>query len=378
MPIDAPPQQRYLAAVDAALSHAPFADSFLPVFASHNFSLFSKLDESAYDMLYASLQEHYGEVATELSGIATAINSHPAGGPVTARYLAAWTWFHELAHSELMDPQLRARMRACTGIVAQSPNGAVVHARNMDQSPASVRNLTLHLQFTRLGGVVFEAVDWYWFAGGVMTAVRRGSAAMQENWRSGSVSSASVMNAAKAGTMPQLLLFASVLSSEHVPSFAEVLERISSTPLAAPMYAVVSGVNAGEGAIVVRNLTGAEEIVRLTNDSSTRLRPGRPGHGLRASVPGEAGRQLSGPVGSYFIAQTNYDPDQPDPPQDPRRTAVISALKAMGQSEGATDLGVYAAVSTYPVYNCDTAYSAVMRAADGTLKPFVRQLWPGC
>jgi hypothetical protein len=47
-------------------------------------------------------------------------------------------------------------------------------------------------------------------------------------------------------------------------------------------------------------------------------------------------------------------------------------MRALGRAEGASVLGVFAAISTAPVLNVDTAYTAVMRAATGELHAFVR------
>jgi len=54
------------------------------------------------------------------------------------------------------------------------------------------------------------------------------------------------------------------------------------------------------------------------------------------------------------------------------RGAARDARARPGQAEGASALGVFAAISTAPVLNDDTAYTAVMRAATGELHAFVR------
>ena len=75
---------------------------------------------------------------------------------------------------------------------------------------------------------------------------------------------------------------------------------------------------------------------------------------------------------NFFIAQTNYDHWQPDPPQDPRRTALERYLNEMGRELGTSKMGLFAAISTFPVHNPHTAYTAVMQADSGALTSFVR------
>ena len=72
------------------------------------------------------------------------------------------------------------------------------------------------------------------------------------------------------------------------------------------------------------------------------------------------------------MVQTNYDQPGPDCPTDARRTKAEETMLGLGQDEGSTQLGVFAAVSTQPVLNEGTAYTAIMRAATGELHAFVR------
>ena len=79
----------------------------------------------------------------------------------------------------------------------------------------------------------------------------------------------------------------------------------------------------------------------------------------------------------WMVAQTNYDPWQTDPPADARRTAALRVLAGSGQALGGSPPGLLAAAGTYPVHSPDTAYTAVMRAGDGSLDAWVRdQLVP--
>ena len=85
---------------------------------------------------------------------------------VTFEYLAAWVYYHELAHTDL-PPVSSRRPRSCTGLVVSgeatsgaSASGTITHVANMDQSPEAVRNVTLRVHIVRGSVVVAEGVDW--------------------------------------------------------------------------------------------------------------------------------------------------------------------------------------------------------------------------
>jgi N-acylethanolamine-hydrolysing acid amidase len=125
--------------------------------------------------------------------------------PVSFEYLAAWVYYHELAHTDLQAPSFR-RPRSCTGLIVSASadnsrigtdsmgggagagvggGGGVVitHVANMDQTPEAVRNITLRVHIVRGSITVAEGADWYWFTTGLSRMVRRGVASVQENWR---------------------------------------------------------------------------------------------------------------------------------------------------------------------------------------------------
>lgn len=172
-----------------------------------------------------------------------------------------------------------------------------------------------------------------------MTAVGPGVAGLQENWRFGTVTTDSVFKAARAGVMPQLLLFRHLLSTPAPPSWDALVYSLATTPLAAGLYVAASGPS-GQGVVVVRNATAAEGVVTLGSDHR------------------------------FYLVVTNTDPWKPDP--DGRRTAAERSAASLGQAAATTDLGAYAVISTPPTLNNDTLYSAIMRPSTGDLHAFVR------
>ena len=104
--LDASPAQRWQPAIMAVLKQHSFEDSFLPVFAYHNRTLFDNITDEQYASLAASLEAHYPMETAELHGISSIFAS--LGYDVSFPYLAAWVWFHELAHSDAASDDLRA------------------------------------------------------------------------------------------------------------------------------------------------------------------------------------------------------------------------------------------------------------------------------
>jgi len=281
--------------------------------------------------------------ASELDGISQSFAK--AGHIVTFEYLCGWVWYHELAHSDL---QRGVATPECTGIIGEDANKNIFHARNMDQNPTSVRNITLHVTFVQNSEILFDSVDWYWFTVGVMTAVKKGVSSLQENWRFCTpLDSKLMMSQIVAGITPQMYLFRTILTSiQPAPTaFNDVVTYLSSIPLAAPLYFIVGGVNSGEGVIITRNNSGTMNVVHMPATIS---------------------------LSNFSIVQTNYEPWLPDNPLDARRTAAQEFLAGLKQTEAATQLGLFAVLSSPPVLNEDTAYSAIMRAATGELHPFIR------
>ena len=144
--LSAPAESRWAGALALIAAEHAWEDSWEIIFSEHNATLFDHLSASDFASLGSALNEHFPTHAAELKGISaefTAVYQQT----VTYEYLAAWVYFHELAHTDIAGTALDAR-RECTGIVAQDAHG-VHHVANMDQSPEAVRNVTLAVTFVR-------------------------------------------------------------------------------------------------------------------------------------------------------------------------------------------------------------------------------------
>ncbi|CAJ1362687.1 unnamed protein product [Effrenium voratum] len=208
----------------------------------------------------------------------------------------------------------------------------------MDQSPLAARNLTIRVSVVSSSGdLLFEGVDWYTLLStGMSRAVKRGVGSVQENWRTTTVRKLEdVMADIERGVVSQMLVFRHAFEKEDVLTFPDFVAHVTQVPLAAPFYIVAAGTKPGEGVAIARNLTGADGIDQLAD------------------------------ADDFYLCQCNTDRWLPDDVLDPRRTAAERLLRDMGQAEGATQMGLFAVSSAYPVHNPHTAYTAVMSAATG-------------
>ncbi|CAJ1389830.1 unnamed protein product [Effrenium voratum] len=337
-----PPEERWEGAVDLILQRHGYAHSFAPVFAEHNATLFDHLTAEHFEALGQAVERHFPSTAAELKGLARQFQGK--GFAVSFQYLAAWLYFHELAHSDAKATDLEAR--ECTGIVTQAADGSILHVANMDQSPLAARNLTIRVSVVSSSGdLLFEGVDWYTLLStGMSRAVKRGVGSVQENWRTTTVRKLEdVMADIERGVVSQMLVFRHAFEKEDVLTFPDFVAHVTQVPLAAPFYIVAAGTKPGEGVAIARNLTGADGIDQLAD------------------------------ADDFYLCQCNTDRWLPDDVLDPRRTAAERLLRDMGQAEGAMQMGLFAVSSAYPVHNPHTAYTAVMSAATGELHAYIRE-----
>ena len=299
--LDLPPAARWNGALEEVLAAHPFEHGFGKTFIAYNASIFDKLTAEDWATLATAMRTHWAEQADELAFIASRFAAN--GHPVSFEYLCGWVYMHELEHSDLAAPSSR-HPRACTGIVAQrGGGGAPTHVANMDQSPPSVRNVTLRVTFQRSGVVVAEAVDWYWFTTGLTRMVQRGVASLQENWRFSdpplahddvlraiaSGATPHVFYARQALLRPALALPGAANAAAVAATYDTTLAYLTSLNIAAPFYIVIAGPAAGQGAIVTRG--AGTKLANVTT--------------LASQIP-------TGTGGAGYLVQTNYEPWLPD------------------------------------------------------------------
>lgn len=372
-----PAERRWDGAVAMIIDRHSYFHSFEQVFATHNRTLFNWVTPQQWSAMGQAVRRHYPEAASELSGIAAQFAE--LGLPeVSYEYMVGWLYFHELLHSDINhkpDKHSKALMdsnsimdsiegfleepKECTGVLIQMADGSVIQGANMDQRPYAGRNLTLQVRFVdELGETVFEGVDFYaLLSTGLSRAVRKGLASVQENWRHGERRpGADVIQDIEDGVVSQMLVFRHAFVSAHraakagsPATFGGFLWMLSHVRLAAPFFVVTAGPDRGQGVIIARNLTHGHGTAKMSRVSD-----------------------LSEPD-DWFMVQANTDRWLPDDLAVPRRAAAELTLRDFGKEESTSMVGLFAVMSTYPVKNSETMFTALMSARTGELHAFIRE-----
>ncbi|CAD8083682.1 unnamed protein product [Paramecium primaurelia] len=319
--LSAPPKQRWKEAVQTVLDLYGYDNSFGPVFAFHNKYSFDVLNQDDYTTIAQALRKNFPEHSLELEGIIEVLNRPE----ITFEYMAGWAYFHEIAH-------ITNYFYECTGVLL-SVGDQVIHGRNMDQAPGQGRNLVLHLFIKKDGKYLGEVVDWYWFKGGFITALKYNVVTLEENWRyDKQLTKESVLTYIQKGLPSLTQVFREILINEKLNTFEKVVYYLENYEVGCALYNIVAGIGKDQGVVISR---GPQETLQTL--------------------------RLNSPIGIKYLVQTNYDHWLPDPEDDPRRTAAENLLQKM-KNNLKNEFGVYAIMNTYPVHNEGTFLTVIMNA----------------
>jgi predicted choloylglycine hydrolase len=229
----------------------------------------------------------------------------------------------------------------CTSIVTQTSTGEIFHARNLDYPMApAMANIAFSADWYQNGTLLYSATTFAGFLG-VITGEKPGAFGISANQRD-------TMNTAlitswiiglsdnvydlfwehrkgMAYTIRQVL--------ENATDYNSAIQLLADSPIIAPVYYIVSGVNSDEGAVITMN---------------------------RDSVANLAMLDVEG--GIWYLVQTNYDRDVPDPADDNRRTAAQNRLDAIGQDAVSIDNVMSDVQSLYPNFNNETILTGMYSA----------------
>eukprot|EP01124_Arcella_intermedia_P006616 TRINITY_DN1392_c0_g1_i1.p1 TRINITY_DN1392_c0_g1~~TRINITY_DN1392_c0_g1_i1.p1 ORF type:complete len:475 (-),score=69.11 TRINITY_DN1392_c0_g1_i1:20-1444(-) len=237
---------------------------------------------------------------------------------------------------------------ACTSIVAQTPDGKILHARNLDfwagmGFTETLKEMTVQIDFQKGGKTLFTStsfvgmvgllsgfkphafsatVDTRFYPGGIGELFYEIIAAIEER-------NASLVS----------FLLRDVFTNEQ--DFQGALENLSNDELIADVYYILAGVSAGQGAVISRNRTGADDVWLL--DSPSR----------------------------WFEVETNYDHWKEAPWFDDRIDPANAVMNSFGQQAISLD-NMWKTLSTKPVFNLQTTYSILSCPATGEYSSFTR------
>ncbi|CAK8686196.1 unnamed protein product [Clavelina lepadiformis] len=250
----------------------------------------------------------------------------------------------------------------CTSIVAQDTNGTLYHARNLDFGlfmgwdvknhtwliTEYLRPLVVNVEFVKGGKVLYKAVN---FAGyvGVLTGIKPGVLSFTLNERfnldGGFVGMLEWILGDREGHwtsfLPRTVL-------ESAASYDDAVSMLTKDELLAPVYYIVSGSKPGEGAVITRDRKETANVLKLNVTA-----------------------------GDWYVVETNYDNWSNPPFFDNRRKPAKKCLDETGQKRSQFP-SIYDVLSTKPVLNKLTTYTALMRVDTGALETYIRYCSDPC
>lgn len=191
------------------------------------------------------------------------------------------------------------RENACTGIVAQTTSGEILHGRNLDYSFAhALSEVALVVDFGRNSSVLFTAVT-FGPTPTFNTAVRHGSfSVIQDERNRGSI----LTNIFDVVVLGRPAVFARIRQAvESLESFDDALKFFGSQRYSAASYFILGGTELGQGAVVTADRDRAADVWSLDADA-----------------------------GRWYVVETNYDHWTPAPEGDDRRHPVRRAMDSLG------------------------------------------------
>ena len=116
-------------------------------------------------------------------------------------------------------------------------------------------------------------------------------------------------------------------------NYADALKRLRTERTDGPVYYIMAGLKNNEAAVIEKDYNGSHAYYELTDSQ-------------------------------WFLVQTNYDREVPDPMHDPRRVPVEKKLTQRGNAHfEVEDLMEF--MSTWPTFNIATIMTSVMVPATG-------------
>jgi len=268
------------------------------------------------------------ELAQEIQGCATVIGV-PFG----------WVSLFNLGY-EVSD--------ACTSIVAQTPDGKILHGRNLDfwdgmGFTATLKLMAAEIDFQTGGKTLFTTTTFAGFVG-ALSGIKPGGFSVTIDTRfypDGVGELFYEVIAALTERNASLVSFLTRQVLQHDNDFTTALADLSNDELVADVYYILAGAKAGEGAVISRNRTIAADVWMLNAPSR------------------------------WFEVQTNYDHWTQPPWFDDRVDPANDAMNAIGQQAISLD-GLFTVLTTKPIFNLQTTYTILSCPATGEYRAYTR------
>jgi hypothetical protein len=222
-------------------------------------------------------------------------------------------------------------IKACSTILVKN-NGKILHGRNLDfEMMRLLSSLLVQVDYYQ-GSKKVYTTDQVLGSVFALTGIRYNAFAVNVDTRYTKTPLNELINVLVDDAMPDVWLLRRVLAEET--NYQDALKRLKETRIGAPVYFMISGTKGDEGCVIERDTNKVHAAYELSDKN-------------------------------WFLVQTNYDRDQPDPWHDPRRGAVENRLKERGQV-GFDEKVLYEDFMTeWPTLNIGTIMTAIMTPATG-------------
>jgi len=243
----------------------------------------------------------------------------------------------------------------CTSIVAQDEKGEMYHARNLDfglfigwdirnktwSVTEKLRPLIVNLDWQRGGQTVFKSVNYAGYTG-ILTAIKPKLFTFSMNERFN-------VDGGYIGIIKWLLGdhkqkwmgFLTREVMENATSYTEAKSMLQNTVMLSPAYFILGGNTTGQGTVITRPRQAAVDTWAMTNASH------------------------------WYILETNYDHWEKPLFLDDRRAPAHHCMDQMGTG-GVGFAGIFNVLSSQPVLNKLTTYTALMKVSTGEMETYIQ------
>nr|XP_054599786.1 acid ceramidase-like isoform X2 [Nothobranchius furzeri] len=250
----------------------------------------------------------------------------------------------------------------CTSVVAEDKNGNLLHGRNLDFGlfmgwdvkdkswiiSEKLKPLVVNLDFRKNSQTVFKSTN---FAGyvGMLTGIKPHTFTLTMNGRfphnGGHIGILEWIMGQRDG-MWMSFLTRSVL--ENANSYEEAKRQLAETKMLAPAYFILGGNQRGQGCIITRSRQHSIDVL-----------------------------EIDVKLGRWYVLETNYDHWKDPFFLDDRRTPAMKCMNQTTQARISVNT-LYDVLSTKPVLNKLTTYTALMQVSEGKLESYIRDCPSPC
>lgn len=216
--------------------------------------------------------------------------------------------------------------------MVRNAEGQIIHGRNMDfEMWELLSKLVANVEYYDGERRVYS-VDTVVGSVFALTGIRHGAFAINEDTRKAKHFSEDLISVIINNAIPTLWLLKKVLAEET--TYAAAVQRLKAERTSGPVYFIISGLGPNEGMVIERNTDSVHAYYELSDSN-------------------------------WFLVQSNYDRDQPDPLHDPRRIPVEKRMAERGNQNFTEQTMMDGFMGKWPTFNIATILTAVMIPATG-------------